>query len=96
MTTVSDPIPSTTYAFEKSKRKVQSNLEKHLLTLHLQLEELETTAEIPFSGHSSISLLCAKVLTYEDEENMFAAPLLMWMQQEHLCFFRALCKHRRH
>lgn len=86
MTKVSDPISCTTYAFEKAKRKVQSNLENHLLTLLLQLEELETTAEIPFSGHSSRSLLCAKVLTYE-EENMFAAPLLMWMQQEYLGFF---------
>lgn len=45
------------------------------MTLHLQPEVLETSAEIPSSGHSSSSQLWVKLLTY-GEENMFAVPLI--------------------
>lgn len=49
----------------RGQRKAQENLKKYFLSPHLQLEEKETSAEIPFSGLSP--LLWVKLLTYKDE-----------------------------
>lgn len=60
----------------RGHRKAQENLNKYLLSPHLQLEEIET--EIPFPGLSL--LLWVKLLTYKDENTSAILPtFITWM-----------------
>lgn len=61
------PSLATLMSFRR-QRKAQENLKKYPLSPHLQLEEIETTAEIPFSGLSP--MLWVKLLTYNDKNTL--------------------------